>query len=880
MNLFELFVKIGVDDQASKGIKDAANEAEKSTSSFSKLASSVGKGLATAAKVGAAALGVAASGITALVTASVKQYAEYEQLVGGVETLFKKSADKVQEYAANAYKTAGLSANEYMSTVTSFSASLLQSLGGDTDKAAEYANQAITDMSDNANKMGTDMSLIQNAYQGFAKANYTMLDNLKLGYGGTKEEMQRLVADAAAVDKSVDANSLSFANIVKAINVVQTELGITGTTALEASKTISGSVGAMKSAWKNLLTGITDDNAQFDVLVNNFVESVATVGENIMPRVEVALDGVLKLIEGLAPQIINALPKFVNEFLPKLINAATGIIKSLLSAIKKNAKTIAKTLKNIILDLVDAVLDMIPDFIDAVVELFGGIVDAIPDVIVMIVKELPKIIEAIVKGLLKGAAAVGQAVLKLFDPRTWKFSDLRREIERTVDSISPFQDAINKTRENAVDLSKYLSDSGKTMDELEQKIDEVENKITEIIKKELEEQDGYRQKDLENIRKYMNELDKLNEERLGIARSQQRAEFLKISSFEGTLSQEEAAEYIGKAGALLDAANKIADEAYTQNLTIIENKHKASGTIGSKQYQQEIKDARKQYEADIAENEKYYSDALASIMGKAVEFSGIDTKEIKKIVGDVEKVKKGYNSTVADYYEATDGASFFGYLGALVSDPMRMLSYSSALRSSDEQFVEQISKLAKHADSLNAYFTYLSTLTSAGGSLDQNTKEAVNNILGAFTNAPPLVEEDGKNILLGIVRGMEETMPELKSASEMSVQAIVDTIRKGLEIRSPSRVMAELGAYSAEGFGQGWTKEMDGVLDSMGDDMSFEVEKYGGNEYDSYYGAGQTSFNGLTININGANYSDENALAEAIAERLQMMTERAGAAIG
>ena len=167
MNLFELFVKIGVDDQASGKLSD--------------LSSKLGNGLKTAAKIGTAAVGAAAAGITALTTAAVNNYAEYEQLVGGVETLFKGSADKVQEYAANAYKTAGMSANEYMSTVTSFSASLLQSLGGDTDKAAEYANQALTDMSDNANKLGTDMSLIQNAYQGFAKSNYTMLDNLKLG---------------------------------------------------------------------------------------------------------------------------------------------------------------------------------------------------------------------------------------------------------------------------------------------------------------------------------------------------------------------------------------------------------------------------------------------------------------------------------------------------------------------------------------------------------------------------------------------------------------------------------------------------------------------------------------------------------------------------
>ena len=182
MNLFELFVKIGVDDQASDKIKKVGDTAEKTAKGgLSNFASKLGSGIATAAKIGAAAVGAAATGIAALTTAAVNNYAEYEQLVGGVETLFKQSSDTVMGYAENAYKTAGLSANEYMNTVTSFSASLLQSLGGDTEAAAKYADMAITDMSDNANKLGTDMSLIQNAYQGFAKGNMTMLDNLKLG---------------------------------------------------------------------------------------------------------------------------------------------------------------------------------------------------------------------------------------------------------------------------------------------------------------------------------------------------------------------------------------------------------------------------------------------------------------------------------------------------------------------------------------------------------------------------------------------------------------------------------------------------------------------------------------------------------------------------
>ena len=227
---------------------------------------------------------------------ALDSYADYEQLVGGVETLFKDNASTVENYANNAYKTAGLSANEYMETVTAFSASLLQSLNGDTAKSAEVADMAITDMADNANKMGTSMDMIQNAYQGFAKQNYTMLDNLKLGYGGTKSEMERLLADAQKIS-GVKYDISNLNDVYQAIHVIQGELGITGTTAKEASTTIQGSVSAMKSAWSNMLTGIADDNADFDGLVNNLVESIGTAAENIMPRVQIIIDGVIALVD-------------------------------------------------------------------------------------------------------------------------------------------------------------------------------------------------------------------------------------------------------------------------------------------------------------------------------------------------------------------------------------------------------------------------------------------------------------------------------------------------------------------------------------------------------------------------------------------------------
>ncbi|MBQ2336060.1 MAG: phage tail protein, partial [Victivallales bacterium] len=220
----------------------------------------------------------------------VSSYADYEQLTGGVETLFKGSSKTVMQYANEAYKAAGMSANEYMETVTGFSASLISSLGGDTEKAAQYANRAIVDMSDNANKMGTDMQSIQNAYQGFAKQNYNMLDNLKLGYGGTKEEMARLIADASKMTDvqrqlgiTVDESSMSFDNIVNAISVMQQSMGIAGTTAKEASATISGSIGMLSTSFQNLVTGLGDANADIGTLVNNVIESFTTMLTNVTP---------------------------------------------------------------------------------------------------------------------------------------------------------------------------------------------------------------------------------------------------------------------------------------------------------------------------------------------------------------------------------------------------------------------------------------------------------------------------------------------------------------------------------------------------------------------------------------------------------------------
>jgi len=395
MNLLDLFVKISVDDgDVDKGFSETSSKAET-------LAMKLKSGLATAAKVGTAALTAAATGVAALIKASIDQYAEYEQLVGGVDTLFKAASDKVQEYAANAYKTAGMSANEYMDTVTSFSASLLQSLGGDTEKAAQKADQAITDMADNANKMGTGMEMIQNAYQGFAKQNYTMLDNLKLGYGGTKEEMERLLADAEKLSgQKFDISS--YSDIVDAIHVVQTEMGITGTTAAEAASTIEGSSGSAKAAWSNLITGIADENADFKTLTSNFVDSLVTAGKNIIPRISVILGGISQLVTSASTTIIPMVITTITDNLPALLQAAVALVGALGQGIIDSLPAITQAAIDILFFLANALIENLPTLIDGIVQVTMTIVQMLtsPDFLTQLIETAILLITTLAQGLI------------------------------------------------------------------------------------------------------------------------------------------------------------------------------------------------------------------------------------------------------------------------------------------------------------------------------------------------------------------------------------------------------------------------------------------------------------------------------------------------
>lgn len=319
MTVFEIGAKLGLD---SKAFVNGLNSASSSVSSFASKTKQV---LGGAAKAATAALGVASAGVAALTKQAVSAYADYEQLVGGVETLFGDAAKTIKENADKAFKTAGLSVNEYFDTSIQSAAALINSLDGDQKKAAEIMDMSITDMADNVNKMGTSMEGVQNAYRGFSRGNFTMLDNLALGFSGTKDGMQQLL-DKAKELSGVEYDIASYSDIVQAIHVVQTEMGITGTTAKEAAETISGSIATMKSSWKNLIVEMGKDDGNMEKAFNNLQESIATVGTNVLPRVEQTLSGISQLITESAPQVTTAITKLIPKILPAVIRSASQLV--------------------------------------------------------------------------------------------------------------------------------------------------------------------------------------------------------------------------------------------------------------------------------------------------------------------------------------------------------------------------------------------------------------------------------------------------------------------------------------------------------------------------------------------------------------------------
>lgn len=393
---------------------EAAHEdaAKKSAEHWRKAGEKIKSALKTAAKVGAAALAAAGTATIALVKQSVDAYGEYEQLVGGVEKLYGESATKLQQYAQDAFKTAGMSANTYMQNVTGFSASLINSLGNDTDKAVEIANQAMKDISDNANTFGKySVEELAQVYQALAKENYQTLDNLMLGFGGTKEGMQQLIEKAESLNEAFVANrdengklTMSFADMVQAIHIVQEDMNIAGTTSKEAAGTIQGSMGALTAAWQNLITALADPNADLSVYIDNVVQTAVAMGENMLPAIEQALKGVSTLVEEFVPIVLNKVPTVLNETLPNLLNSVIKILEAVISTITENADRIADTAVLIVDNIAKFITNNLPLLVQAAVKIVTTLAKGLSSSVKVLLPAIADCLEAIINTLTDGGA--------------------------------------------------------------------------------------------------------------------------------------------------------------------------------------------------------------------------------------------------------------------------------------------------------------------------------------------------------------------------------------------------------------------------------------------------------------------------------------------
>ena len=389
MELSKLYITLAVTgvEQAKADINDVTDTTEKSSNKMSKFGS-IMKGIGKGVLVATGAVAGASIGFIKKVSSN---YGALQQSIGGIETLFGESADKVIKNANNAFTTAGISANDYMQQVTSFSASLLQSLGGDTEKACDSADMAIRDMADNANKMGTSMEMIQNAYQGFSKQNYTMLDNLKLGYGGTKTEMERLLKDAQKIT-GIKYDIKNLNDVYQAIHVIQGELGITGTTAKEAGDTIEGSFNSLGASWQNFLAGLGNPDADMKQLVDNLAKGISGAVKNVIP--------VINNMVQVLPVVMDSLIGAVESMLPTLINTFTELIVKVIDAIVKLLPQFIPLAIQCILTVTQALLENLPLIVDAGIQLILGLAKGISDALPQLLPVILTVVEEVVKLLI------------------------------------------------------------------------------------------------------------------------------------------------------------------------------------------------------------------------------------------------------------------------------------------------------------------------------------------------------------------------------------------------------------------------------------------------------------------------------------------------
>ena len=836
-------------------------------SPFQKVLGKIGSAVNTAVKASAAAVGAASAGVAALGTACINAYADYEQLVGGVETLFKDSADTIQTYADNAYKTAGLSANEYMETVTSFSASLLQSLDGDTEKAAAAADLAITDMADNANKMGTAMESIQNAYQGFAKQNYTMLDNLKLGYGGTKEEMQRLLADAEKLS-GVKYDLSSYADIVEAIHVIQTEMGITGTTAKEASTTIQGSVAGMKAAWANLMVGMADDTQDFDLLLSNFIESIGTVADNLLPRIGVVIEGMGKLVAGLAPEIASALPTLTNELLPNLVELGVQSISALVQGIQENEDSLAAGALSIVGTLAEGIAELLPMVADTaaslVVSLADGLTESLPNIIPVAIETISTLVENLTENANTVIEAGIQIILALGEGLIAALPQLIETVPQIVINIA---NVINDNAPKLIDTALYLIT--RLAVGLVQAIPTLVVNIPKIIEAIVAAFMAFQWLNLgkQLIDGVANGVKKAGESMATAAKNAFSKFKAKITGSEVATELKNIGKYIidGIVGGIKNSLSKIANIAGKIKDTLLSKlkglfkiaspsklMKEEVGTyigegiaVGIEESGQMAVDAAEDVADKIADTLTQKRDSLQSKLADYGElFERVKTEDGKELFqlgnlkDDIKQLEK-YGDAIEKLKEKGISDSLMGEIAGMgVGDALdymnKLLSMSDTKLDEYVSLFEQKQQMAQAAASrfygIGAEVSESMQAVSAEGVSEgiaeqqplvaeqakQLTETAKEEIAGYQTDFKAV----GESLMEGVAKGVRDGQSGVVNAVAKALQAAVRAAKKEMDINSPSRVMAKIGDYMAQGVGVGWSDRMDSVSDTISGSLS------------------------------------------------------------
>lgn len=710
----------------------------------------------------------------------------------------------------------------------------------------------------------TSIDSIVQTYQSLSRGNMAMLDNLKLGYGGTKEELERLIKDAASYTDiqeqmgiTVDESSMSFDNIVNAISVVQSKLGIAGATAAEAASTIEGSANMTKASWKNLVTGLANENADLEDLIEDFVGSFDTYLDNLHPRFEIALGGVVDLISGLLPAIADRLPRLLTQVAPKLIEGGKNALLALVKGIASNAKEIAKTFKDLVITGIDTLVDMLPDLIEAVTDMAAEVIGAIPEIVSKLVSNLPNILTTIISGAFRG---IGKAFKALFNPVYELSDEAKKRIQGVFGDSDEFLQVLNDAANKSVDISKLLSQNGRTISEIDDEIGEVEQNITDILKKQFEDQAKLRQADIDNLKSYKDQIRALEQEKLEVYRSQGMAFATGFAGDISTLSSTEIAQRLGEAQSLLSDANSLLEESYQQSIINAQNLLK-SGAITTAQYDAAIAEAKKYRDEQIAINNQIYAESLAVASPK--------------------------------------------YAGYMLDD----LSDWETLRNTAEgnliEFATNIDKLFGELDlsSAETFLNIQSMLLDSGKAIDGQSLEIIDTILTTFGELPDEFDSITKEYLLNMVDGLKESIPELENASNMTVDQILSVLRSKYFLfeQYGSDAAGKIGHNMLSGIGGALSgigsvvaNALNGQLPSVRPNSNKTVSAYAnGLDYVPYDGYVATLHRGervltaqeaksnrtgstynISVVVNGADYPDMNKLADVISRKIQKATER------